>query len=977
MIKYFICLILLFPIAAFPQAVSTDQIQNEEDLVSALLSRATEGKITSTVLRDHSRLVTKALFDRLISQADQFSSQDPAKSWRIYEVAREVADQIGDKKLVAYSSYKSGSLYFQQGNISQAKFKYLQSKETLEQSGRPSDLVVVLSGLANVCLYQEALKEAREYSQQSIALANSVGDRDIPLIGPIQYGVAVSWLNLGDLAKGEGHYDEALAYFQKALESFKALSNTLPQYRADVADSLAEIGRVYRVKGDHLAALRYFNQALEIAKTLNSKFKLAGVLNSIAVLYIEQSDYSKASEYTNQSLSVYRKLGDRIEIARLLNNQGVINQRQAKYEEALTSFQESLENSKGVDAPDLFIATQQGIGAVYQEQGDYRAALEWLDKALKMAQNVGAKTRQAELLWRSGEAYYLKGDFPKAIVSAGNAADLARQLRLPIISYLALTAKGKYYLAENNYDLAFQTLTQAIEQIETIRSQVAGQEQGRQIFFENKVAAYNLLVELLVRQKRPLDALFYAERAKGRVLFDVLRQGRTDLRTVMSEQEEEEDAKLNRDIAALNIRIDRESNKKLSDAGLLGILNEDLRAARLRYETFQNSFYASRSNPGSTKERTETLTVDRLNELVKDEKKAFLEYVVAGERTYLFCLTKKQSTAPLELKVYSININEKELSNQARGFRQMLADRDPTFAGTAHKIYDLLIRPAEAQLQGKDSVCIIPDGILWEVPFQATRPSDDRYLLQDYAIYYAPSLSVLRELSLPRKANKLAPSLLAFGNPRLANGLADNFKATYRGESLAPLPEAEAEVEALRDIWGSEHSRIFVGANAGKRVFKAEAGNFTTIHLATHGILDDRNPMYSRLVMARVDGDPDDDGLLEAREIMQLNLRANLVVLSACQTARGRIGAGEGVIGMSWAFFVAGVPTLVVSQWKVDSAATAALMISFHQQLAQPPRKHRTTKAGALRQAALDLLKQPKYRHPFYWAGFVMIGNGM
>ncbi len=126
-------------------------------------------------------------------------------------------------------------------------------------------------------------------------------------------------------------------------------------------------------------------------------------------------------------------------------------------------------------------------------------------------------------------------------------------------------------------------------------------------------------------------------------------------------------------------------------------------------------------------------------------------------------------------------------------------------------------------------------------------------------------------------------------------------------------------------------------------------------------------------MMAHTDNDPDDDGLLEAREIMKLNLTANLVVLSACQTARGHIGAGEGVIGIAWAFFVAGVSTTVVSQWKVESASTAALMISFHRHLKAA---NGTSKAHALRQAALDLLKDKSYQHPFYWAGFVMIGNG-
>jgi CHAT domain-containing protein len=134
--------------------------------------------------------------------------------------------------------------------------------------------------------------------------------------------------------------------------------------------------------------------------------------------------------------------------------------------------------------------------------------------------------------------------------------------------------------------------------------------------------------------------------------------------------------------------------------------------------------------------------------------------------------------------------------------------------------------------------------------------------------------------------------------------------------------------------------------------------------------------MYSHLALAR--GDTNEDGLFEAWELMQLNLKADLAVLSACETARGRFGAGEGMIGLSWAMFIAGVPSIVVSQWKVESASARDLMISFHRQaLASPAAaKSKATKAEALRQAALKMMKNPETRHPFYWAGFVLVGDG-
>jgi CHAT domain-containing protein len=162
---------------------------------------------------------------------------------------------------------------------------------------------------------------------------------------------------------------------------------------------------------------------------------------------------------------------------------------------------------------------------------------------------------------------------------------------------------------------------------------------------------------------------------------------------------------------------------------------------------------------------------------------------------------------------------------------------------------------------------------------------------------------------------------------------------------------------------------VYVGAEAREDRAKTEAAQADILHFATHGTLNDASPMYSHLVLAS--GDKNEDGLLEAWELMQLDLKAELAVLSACETALGRFGAGEGMIGLTWAMFVAGVPSTVVSQWKVESAATRELMLGFHRQLrARKP----ATKAEALRQAALKLLENPATNHPFYRAGFVLVG---
>ena len=161
-----------------------------------------------------------------------------------------------------------------------------------------------------------------------------------------------------------------------------------------------------------------------------------------------------------------------------------------------------------------------------------------------------------------------------------------------------------------------------------------------------------------------------------------------------------------------------------------------------------------------------------------------------------------------------------------------------------------------------------------------------------------------------------------------------------------------------------------IGPNATEDIWKAQAKDYRFLHLATHGVLNSVRPMYSHLLLSYDGGSGREDGVLEAWEIMRSRLNAEMVVMSACESGRGKISAGEGIIGLSWAFFVAGVPTTVVSQWNVESRSTAKLMTYFYGNL-----NRQQSKSKALHQAMLAILHNPTTKHPFYWAGFVVLGK--
>jgi CHAT domain-containing protein len=376
---------------------------------------------------------------------------------------------------------------------------------------------------------------------------------------------------------------------------------------------------------------------------------------------------------------------------------------------------------------------------------------------------------------------------------------------------------------------------------------------------------------------------------------------------------------------------------------------------------------------------------------------ALLEYVVLDDKTFLFVITRKPDGS-LDLTVSTIRIKRKELGDLTERFRQGLAERSLNLQEVSTRLYNLVLKPAERHLHGVRDLIIVPDGVLWELPFQALRRSDGNYLIDGCAISYAPSLTVLREMirqqsdraALKRGESKRGESkrgeskqggsmLLAFANPAgPQEALVQPTAAASKIEVLQPLPEAERQAKLLADLYGRGQSTIYTGPRAGEERFKAEGGRYRILHLATHGILNNASPMYSQLLLSPTQSTSREDGLLEAWEIMKLDIGAELVVLSACETARGRPGAGEGIIGLSWAFFVAGAPTVLVSPWKVDSASTTDLVMAFHRVIKQNSAHAGSIQgtAAALREATLRLRRNKRYDHPIYWAAFVVVGNG-
>ena len=790
------------------------------------------------------------------------------------------------------------------------------------------------------------------------ALAEKIGD---------QIGIAGALLNAAQVKHLQEDHALALQLAQKALSLYEAQG-----LKRGVAMALEKLSSIYRAFGDHRRAFACAQKSLRLSEEENNRRAIVLALNELEIIYGQQNNPEQALAHQERAVEIARGLGDKILVATMQHDIGAEHMRLHNYQRAMEIYQELLKQTEGYGDKGGAAMVRDQVGKIFAAQGKFTDALNNYNQSLRDLEAAKMRRGSVVVLIDIARLYLKQERYAEALPSAQQAVAIARETGRQMDVGVALTSLGYCQLGLNRLADARQSFSEAVSIGEKLRNQAAGGVEDCQRYFEEGLDAHHGLVSVLVKEGQKDEALLSGERAKARVLLDILEHGQVSVQKAMTRDEQAQEQQLKSQLTQLNKQLSRATSSKIAETEAL------LEKTRLEYEAFQNSLYAAHPELKVQRGEASVINTPELAALLPDDTTALLEYVVTDDHTYLFVITKSLAQAKVETQVYTLAIKQEELARQTEAFRQQLARRDLGFRDSANKLYELLVKPAAAQLRGKSNLVVVPDDTLWDLPFQALVSNNDHFLIEDATIAYAPSLTVLREMTQRRKSPAAAttgPTLLALGNPNFGKENA-NHASVRRDGGLNPLPEAEQEVAALRRLYGVSRSKVYIGEAASEERVKREAGQAKILHFATHGTLNNASPMYSHLALA--EGDANEDGLLEAWELMALDLKADLAVLSACETARGRIGSGEGMIGFSWALFIAGVPSLVVSQWEVESAGTRDLMINFHRGLLSPSVAQTTkpVKAEALRQAALKLMKDPATSHPFYWAGFVLIGDG-
>lgn len=846
-----------------------------------------------------------------------------------------------DEGLVAAVTKSFGILRRRQGRYDEARSLYLSALAVFRRLGDEGEVASTLSSLAVLEGTVGDFPTALTYHLEGVETMRRINYADL--------AIAIS--NLGALYKELGDGVNAELQYREALQLARAAKD-----RPQEALVLSNLGNIQYVHGDPEEGFRTLQESLAIYEALKVRGRAATVLNLLGALRLAQGNLEQAEGYFLRGLTIRESLKDSSASAYSLHNVASVYREQGRLEEALVAANRALALRETIGEKSTIAATLRRIGTILTDQGRLDHAAAALGRSRDIAEAIGDRLAMSRTLEALAILAQRRGRDREVVELSRSAVTLAQNLNLPERLWRALALEGSASARLGDRAAAQLLLNAAIDSIEDLRSQGPDGEQDRQMLFQGRVAPYYQLAKVHFQMQDWRASLIVAERAKARVLRDVLATGRADVTSSMTETEKSDEEKLRLRLASANVQTATESQRRQPNAARLSGLKRSQRDARVALDTFRTNLY-SRHAGLKTRRAEDTLLDPAKLTAALPSRTAAVEFVVGDESTLAFVVKSRNSKDDVDVFAYEVPITRASVNARVEKFRSSIGDRSLGFAGEARALHDLLLGPAAPRLGALDTLFIVPDDALWTLPFQALQPSAGRYLLEAAPIAYVSSLTVLSATAQDGLAGAPRNSLIVAGPD---------------GQAQPAPPGQQRLVSALRTIYGPT-SELLSGAAADERAVTAALPRYSVIHFSGHGVLDGPNPMDSYLRLAS-DSSGREDGVLDARELMRLNLQADVMVLAGCETAMGRIGAGEGIVGLTWSAFIAGAATTVVSQWNVDAERTTDLMIEFHRQRSAGRLQYLST-ARALQRAAISLLRSPATDHPFYWAGFTVVGR--
>jgi CHAT domain-containing protein len=743
-----------------------------------------------------------------------------------------------------------------------------------------------------------------------------------------------------------GQLQKAIFNATKALEMAEKTSD--PEHRPV---ALFWAGWSYRNIRQFDKAKDFLEKGLELTKQIprqqsRSSWE-ANISRELGIIYSQTGDAKKAISYLSHTTKLY---SDMLAHYRSLGP-AVIR----KLPTAIPNTQANL------------VLSLDFLGWAYQRAGNLDEAKDAFERGITILKESQVKSHaEINLLFRLGSIYLTQKDYPRAQESLQNSLALAERQNYPTFISAASGQLG-FLLLQNQKPLeAIPYYRKAIDSIESTRS-LLQLEQFRSSYFEDKQTTYSSMIQAHLRAKNPQEAFNYSERARSRAFLDILG---SKVQLAHSGTMLEHERALQARIGVLRAMMEGQDDASEQTPQL----RKELAEAQKDYDEYLTKIRKENKEQASLM-NVEPLTLKDVQERL-DPGVTMLEYFVADNTVWLWVVEKDR------VRFVSSSIARRDLVLKVTALRDtiyQLGEKE-RLNTVSQDLYKTLIEPALPHIQGRELV-IVPHDVLHYLPFQALLASDGRYLIEKYPIYYLSSASLMQFTQEKRRA--MGNRVLALGNPDLGNPAMN-------------LRFAELEAKQIQGLY--PQSTILLEKQATEEKAKTLSPQNDIIHFASHAELNEDDPLSSAILLAKSEKE---DGRLEVREIFGMDLHANLIVLSACETGLGKLSSGDELVGLTRAFIYAGTPSVVASLWNVEDSSTAQLMASFYKNLKT------MSKVEALRQAQLNLIRgnvnsdllarrgiggvgklgetpssefpapmSVSTSHPYFWAPFILVGDG-
>lgn len=843
------------------------------------------------------------------------------------------------------------------------------------------------------------LHKSLDVLNQALALRQTARDERGQAETLVNIGYA--HCDLGDLQKAIDSYNKALIFWQSVKDC-----------RGE-AQALTAIGGVYSFLGEKQKALDAHNRAVQIFRAIGDRNGEAATLNGIGYVYDDLADKERALDFYNKALQLYQATGNSGYTGLTMGYIGKVYDSLGSKQRALTNYKRKLSLSRSVGDLRMEAYALKDIGSVYDSWGDKPLALDYYNRALLLTRTLKDRRAQAYTLNNIGYIYELSGEKKRALAYYDQALPLIQAVEDRSGEILTLYHIAHAARDSGEIERACDSIKSAVSIIESLRMKIMSREL-RASYLASVRQCYELYIDLLMQnyRRRPSDSLAaytlaVSERARSRVLLDTLSEARVDIREGVDQELLNRERALQRQI---NGRAQYQMNllNGIHAAEQIATIKNELEDLLAQYQEIeaqirlQSPRYALLTQP-------QPLATPEIQRLL-DSDTALLEYSLGDDRSYLWAVTQ-DSIAGYELP------NRVEVEREALRFLDLLTgnqavkdstvsqsqrrlkEDDMEYRQQAARLSQVLLAPASSLFDRK-RLLIVAEGVLQYIPFSAlpvTRSagqgqnySDAKPLVAEHEIVSLPSASILsvlrQEVANRQRASR---AIAVFADPvfetddsrvlSIVNGkeMIDQTRHQIAGSRSSPgfprLLSTRHEAEAVLAFAPAEKSLKAVDFKASRALaMSRELADYKIVHFATHGLLNSEHPELSAIVLSLVDERGDSqNGFLRLHDLYNMKMTADLVVLSACNTALGKDIKGEGLVGITRGFMYAGAARVVASLWKVDDDATAELMKSFYENML----KHDMQPSAALKLAQVKVWSQKQWRAPYYWAGFILQGD--